>query len=107
MIVHHVLVECIDGESATNSPEGIHQDGVDFIVSAFVVESKNIGGGESMIYLEDKKTKVFQTTLKEGQGILQADKNSCLWHEVTPIYPLNKDLPAYRSSIGFDIEIMQ
>ncbi|WP_181881892.1 2OG-Fe dioxygenase family protein [Helicobacter sp. MIT 14-3879] len=40
LIVHHVLIECIEGESATNSPEGIHQDGMDFIMSAFVREQK-------------------------------------------------------------------
>lgn len=107
LIIHHVLIECVDGESATNSPEGIHQDGMDYIVSAFVLESKNICGAKSIVYLEDKKTKIFQTTLKEGQGILQVDKNSSLWHEVTEIRPINKNLPAFRSSIGFDIEIVR
>lgn len=106
LIIHHTLIECINGESATNSPEGIHQDGMDYIVSAFVVESQNICGAKSILYLEDKKTKIFQTTLKEGQGILQADKDSFLWHKVTDIQPIHSDLPAFRSSIGFDIEII-
>ena len=48
--------------------KSIHQDGMDFIVSAFMVESKNIYGAKSIVYLEDKKTKIFQTILKEGQG---------------------------------------
>lgn len=107
LIIHHVLVECVNGDSATNSPEGIHQDGMDCIVSAFVVESRNICGAKSIVYLEDKKTKIFQTTLKEGRGILQVDKDSCLWHEVTAITPINEDLPAFRSSIGLDIEIVR
>lgn len=106
LIIHHTLIECINGESATNSPEGSHQDGMDYIVSAFVVESQNICGAKSILYLEDKKTKIFQTTLKEGQGILQADKDSFLWHKVTDIQPIHSDLPAFRSSIGFDIEII-
>ncbi|MDE5603648.1 MAG: hypothetical protein K2I71_07025 [Helicobacter sp.] len=42
---------------------------MDCIVSAFVVESKNIYSAKSMVYLEDKKTNIFQTTLKEGQGL--------------------------------------
>lgn len=46
LIIHYVLIECINGNAATNSPEGIHQDGMDCIVSAFVVESKNICGAK-------------------------------------------------------------
>lgn len=42
---------------------------MDFIVSAFVIESNNIYDAQSIVYLEDKKTKIFQTTLKEWQGI--------------------------------------
>lgn len=59
MIIHHILVECVNGDSATNSPEGIHQDGMDCIVSAFVVESRNICGAKSIVYLDDKETKIF------------------------------------------------
>ncbi|MCR2089001.1 2OG-Fe dioxygenase family protein [Campylobacter upsaliensis] len=70
---------CQDFVGATNSPEGIHQDGMDFIMSAFVVERKNIRGAKSIIYMEDKKTRIFETILKDGQGILQVDANSPLW----------------------------
>lgn len=52
---------------------------MDFIMSAFVVERKNIRGAKSIIYMEDKKTRIFETILKEGQGILQVDANSPLW----------------------------
>ena len=37
-----------------NAPEGIHQDSVDYIVSAFVLKRYNIKGGESIIYDENK-----------------------------------------------------
>ncbi|WP_181565934.1 2OG-Fe dioxygenase family protein [Campylobacter hyointestinalis] len=31
---HHTLIFCENGRKSTNSPEGIHQDGMDFIMSA-------------------------------------------------------------------------
>jgi len=106
-IIHYVLIECVDNQQATNSPEGIHQDGMDIIMSAFVVERENIKGGQSVIYCKNKTNKIFECILKPGQGILQADLNSYLWHEVTPIVPLNSLSKSYRSSIGFDVEFMQ
>lgn len=74
---------------------------------AFVVERKNVNGAKSIVYAEDKETKIFEAILKEGQGLLQADLHSSLWHEVTQILPLNPNEMAYRSSIGFDIECLK
>ena len=104
--VHHTFIFCKDGKKSTNSPEGIHQDGMDFIMSAFVIDKKNINGAKSIIYANDKKTKIFETILKNGQGIIQQDLNSKLWHEVTEITQINVNEIGYRSSIGFDIEIL-
>lgn len=35
---------------------------------AFVVERKNVNGAKSIVYAEDKETKIFEAVLKEGQG---------------------------------------
>ena len=107
LTAHHTFIFCQGSASATNSPEGIHQDGMDFIMSAFVVERKNVKGAKSIVYAEDKETKIFEAILKDGQGLLQADLHSSLWHEVTQISPLNPNEIAYRSSIGFDIECLK
>lgn len=107
LTVHHTFIFCQDCDSVTNSPEGIHQDGMDFIMSAFIVERKNVKGAKSIVYAKDKKTKIFEAILKDGQGLLQADLHSSLWHEVTEISPLNPNEMAYRSSIGFDIECLK
>ncbi|CZE49484.1 2OG-Fe dioxygenase family protein [Campylobacter geochelonis] len=109
LIVHHTLIFCIDGNISTNSPEGIHQDGMDFIMSAFIVERKNIKGAKSIIYnnMFNKFNKILEITLKEGYGILQPDMNTSLWHEVTEIFSIDKNKPAYRSSIGFDFEVIK
>ena len=106
IIVHHTLVYTYLKQSATNSPEGVHQDGMDFIVSAFVIERVNIQGGVSIIYGADKKTPIFKAELQSGQGIFQADVFTELWHEVTPISSVEEGKESYRSTIGFDIEVL-
>ena len=98
-MAHHVRVTTLPGLETSNSPEGLHQDGFPFIVSALVVERENIYGGESEIYAGDKKTLILKTALQPGFGLLQPDLGSDLWHLVTPILGAG-----YRSSIGFDIE---
>ncbi len=102
--VHHVRVMTSSERITSNAPEGIHQDGFDYIVSALVVERENVLGGESQIFKEDKKTKIFTTTLQPGFGILQPDKGTDLWHTVTPI-TVQSGTSGYRSSIGFDIAL--
>ena len=76
IVVHHTLVVCNNSKNTTNSPEGVHQDGMDYIVSALVIERRNIFGGKSIIYGADKKSRVFECELREGMSLLQADKNT-------------------------------
>lgn len=41
--------------SVSNSPEGLHQDGSDYIISALVIDKYNIIGGTSELYCSEKK----------------------------------------------------
>ena len=108
--VHHVRVVTHVQRITSNSPEGIHQDGCNMIVSALVVQRERIKGARSIIYGDDKQTELFTTTLRPGFGILQPDLYSKLWHIVSPItvdqelYPTVVD--GYRSSLGFDIQLI-
>lgn len=58
--IHHSFVFCENNTAATNSPEDIYQDEMDFIILAFVVERKNIKGAKSIIYKQDKKTRFLK-----------------------------------------------
>lgn len=107
IVTHHTHVQATQDQVGDNSPEGIHQDGFDYIVSALVIERKNITGGVSQVFGSDKKTCFLKTQLMPGQGILQPDKDTCLWHSVTPFAVLPECKTGYRSSIGFDINLMQ
>jgi hypothetical protein len=94
--------------AGTNSPEGIHQDGADFIVSALVVDRENIAGGTSRVFAPDKQTEHLEVTLKPGEGIFQADAGSTLWHDVTPIRVENpSDGIGVRNLFGFDIDVVE
>ena len=99
--LHQVRQICYPGITSHNSPEGIHQDGADYIISALVMNYQNIKGGESIIYDENKE-EIFRKTLKNNQGIFQEDKK--LWHYVTPI-ECSSNFIGFRDIIGIDIKI--
>ncbi len=106
-ICHQVSIVTSFNQPADNAPEGIHQDGADYIVSALVIERRNVQGGTSIIYGPDKQTIYLTVTLQPGQGIFQADQGSDLWHDVTPIVlELNSSGgEGVRNILGFDILI--
>ncbi|NMM28738.1 MAG: 2OG-Fe dioxygenase family protein [Glaciimonas sp.] len=93
IVVHHTVVWCDAKQAGSNSPEGIHQDGMDFIVSALCIERRNVQGGRSIVYGADKATPIFAMELQPGQGIFQPDARTSLWHEVTPISVKNLPCP--------------
>ena len=96
---------------ATNSPEGTHQDGADYIVSALVIERAGVLGGESVVYFRDKDRQIecLRRTLQPGEGLFQADKNTPLWHDVTAVGEDPSIPPPYghRGIFGLDINVMK
>lgn len=100
--VHQVRQICYPYTDSHNSPEGIHKDGSDFIISAYIINRSNIIGGESMIYDSDKKL-LYKNTLNIDNGIFQDDKN--LYHYVTPIQSVDNHI-GYRDILGIDISII-
>ncbi|OHA03334.1 MAG: hypothetical protein A3I44_01720 [Candidatus Sungbacteria bacterium RIFCSPLOWO2_02_FULL_51_17] len=109
MTMHQVSIFADATDEGDNSPEGIHQDGADYIVSALVIERDGVLGGESIVYGPDKKTEYLRITLVPGTGLFQADKGSPLWHDVTPIKddPATPPLYGKRSILGFDMKVVR
>jgi hypothetical protein len=97
--VHQVRQVAYPGYESHNSPEGIHRDGADYIVSALVINRINIRGGDSIIYNKDKN-EIYRTTLREDEGIFQEDREQ--WHHVSGIVPTNNYL-GFRDILGVDI----
>lgn len=115
MTAHFMSVKATSTQAGDNSPEGAHEDGADYIVSALVYHRSNIKGGQTQIIekLPDgKKEIIFRHILQPGQFVFQADTRdeltygTDLWHHVTPFYIANPEIDeAWRDIIGLDINV--
>jgi len=109
IVAHEMAVVTEKGVPGDNSPEGVHQDGSEFIVSALVLERKGILGGKSLIFGPDKKSMYFDYILQEGEGLFQQDKGTDYWHKVNSIYldPASDIVRGERNILGFDIDVIK
>ncbi len=97
--LHQVRQTAYSDIESHNSPEGIHRDGCDYIVSALVMMRNNVSGGESIIYDQNKMIN-YKTILDDEEGIFQEDIKQ--WHYVTPIQTI-EDGMGFRDILGVDI----
>lgn len=105
--LHQMLTYADNAAGREPAPEGTHQDGSPFIVSALVIERQNVIGGVSRIYYAKDSGLALQHELQPGYGILQSDTHNEYWHGVTAIYPLDPTKKAYRSILGLDIDFVE
>lgn len=112
--VHFMSVRAKQGTPGNNSPEGAHEDGADFIVSALVINREHILGGKSQVFekmADGELVNIFERALQAGEFIFQADTGeekhygNDLWHYVTPFYVAPSVEEAWRDIIGLDISI--
>ncbi|MEH2005775.1 2OG-Fe dioxygenase family protein [Nostoc sp.] len=82
--VHQIRIICSPDNSGNPAPEGIHQDGTDFI-GIFSVDRNNIEGGETHLYTAKKEKPVFSKVLNPGELLLVNDHD--FFHFTTPIKP--------------------
>ncbi len=111
---HFMSVKARQHVPGNNSPEGAHEDGADFIVSACVINRKNITGAKSQVLeklADGSMVTLFERELQPGEFLFQADTGeekhygNDLWHYVTPFYVDDPEKEAWRDIIGFDIVI--
>jgi hypothetical protein len=106
MAVHQMLT-LADGDSAVDpAPEGLHQDGADYIVSALVVRRRGVLGGTSRVLRGTAGAVLLERDLQEGEGIFQPDAGSPLWHEVSPIRVAAAGHPGQRMILGIDAHVL-
>jgi hypothetical protein len=82
--VHQIRTVCSLHNLGNPAPEGIHQDGTDFI-GIFSVNRENIQGGETHLYTAKKEKPVFRKILNPGELLLVNDHD--FFHFTTPIKP--------------------
>ena len=91
--MHQFRVEARPGMEGKPTPEGMHQDGVDWVL-VMLVRRQNIASGATTI-ADLRKEPIGEFTLSEPMDSSFVDDNR-VYHGVTPIRPLDPTRPAYR-----------
>ena len=82
--VHQIRIICSPDNFGSPAPEGMHQDGTDFI-GVFSVNRDNIQGGETHLYTAKREKPVFSKVLNPGELLLVNDHE--FFHFANPIKP--------------------
>jgi hypothetical protein len=91
--VHQIRTTCSANNLGNPAPEGIHQDGADFI-GIFAVDRHNIKGGETHLYTAKKEKPIFNKVLNSGELLILSDRD--YFHFTSPIKPLSEETEGTR-----------
>jgi hypothetical protein len=91
--VHQFRIEAKTGETAQPTPEGMHRDGVDYVL-VLLVKRSNIASGTTTI-CDLHKTPLGSFTLTEPFDAALVD-DARAFHGVTPVVPVDPAQPAFR-----------
>ena len=91
--LHQFRIEARDGQKGNPTPEGVHRDGVDFVI-VMMINRVNIDSGATTIYNLDNQL-VGEFTLLETFDMAIVDDHK-VYHGVTPIEQLDERQEAYR-----------
>lgn len=90
---HQFRIEANDKALGKPTPEGVHRDGVEFVL-VMMVKRQNISSGTTTMHdLEHKTLDSF--TLTEPLDVAIVNDRRCM-HGVTPILPIDPSQTAYR-----------
>ncbi|MCP4766085.1 MAG: 2OG-Fe dioxygenase family protein [Gammaproteobacteria bacterium] len=91
--LHQFRIEARDGKLGKPTPEGVHRDGVDFVL-VVMIKRVNIDSGATTIYDLDNRL-IGEFTLREPFDMVLVNDRK-LYHGVTPITQLDADAEAFR-----------
>lgn len=91
--VHQFRIEAKTGIAGKPTPEGMHRDGVDYVL-VLLINRRNIASGTTTVHDLDKRA-LGSFTLTDPLDAALVDDSRC-YHGVTPVEPENPALPAYR-----------
>lgn len=91
--VHQFRIEAREGEAGLPTPEGLHRDGVDYVL-VLLVRRLNIRSGVTSIHAPNGVV-LGSFTLADPFDAAIVD-DSRVAHGVTPVEPVDPALPAYR-----------
>jgi hypothetical protein len=91
--VHQFRIEARPGEAGQPTPEGLHRDGVDYVL-VLLIGRRNIASGTTTIHDLEKRPLGSFTLTHPFDAALVDDAR--VYHGVTPVEPLDPMLPAHR-----------
>ena len=90
---HQFRITAHPGQVGQPTPEGMHQDGVDWVL-VLMIGRQNIASGETSIHALDRQP-LGHFTLAEPLDAALVDDHR-VFHGVTPVRPLDPAQPAHR-----------
>ncbi len=106
LVVHQMMTVARGPAAAEPAPEGLHQDGADYILSALVIRRRGVRGGTSRVRRGVAGPLLLEQTLGEGDGVFQPDAGSPLWHEVSALHATDPAQAGYRMILGIDAHVV-
>jgi hypothetical protein len=91
--VHQFRIEARQEEPGRPTPEGLHRDGVDFVL-VLLINRTNIASGMTTIHALDGRELGHFTLTRPFDAALVDDRRVA--HGVTPVRALDPELPAHR-----------
>jgi hypothetical protein len=91
--VHQFRIEARAGEAGEPTPEGVHRDGVDYVL-VLLIDRANIESGTTTIHAHDGSL-LGSFTLTHALDAALVD-DSRVFHGVTAVTPLDPQQPAHR-----------
>ncbi len=91
--LHQFRIEAKPGEAGQPTPEGLHRDGVDWVL-VLLVRRENVASGQTSIHDLQRRPLGSFTLATPMEAALVDDGR--VFHGVTAVEPLVADRPAYR-----------
>jgi hypothetical protein len=91
--VHQFRIEARTGEAGRPTPEGMHRDGVDYVLVLLVNRTNIVSGVTSVHDLDGRALGEFTLTQPLDAALVD---DARVMHGVTPVEPLDPSAPGYR-----------
>lgn len=90
---HQMRIEATDANPGEPTPEGVHRDGVDYVL-VLLIARRNISSGTTTIFTPTKRPLgAFTLTVPFDAALIDDTR---VWHGVTAVRPLVATQAAYR-----------
>lgn len=91
--LHQFRIEASGEQPGMPTPEGVHRDGVDFVL-VMMIQRVNISSGTTTMHDLEQRT-LDSFTLTDPLDVAVVNDHRCM-HGVTPVERIDPDYPAYR-----------